>query len=257
MSINGNAYSNPSKKTARPIVLTKLSFQQCLKIMIKYKTRNILFLFYPRENFHSIRKKNIFVLARQLPSFSFYQQKVLKSFFFWGGGVEGVASRRESMPGCVYHRSLAWGVACWICLPRYISLLTHEEEENAAKTEEDSVDLRTLRAIRVLRPLKLVSGVPSKFLPLPPYRLYLCPVCLFYFFHFPPFSLTFVSVCPVSSFTCPLQTTLCPVYHFYSYTFHLSHQHLYPACPSPVTDLPPLSRLFVPGVPFNFILPAI
>jgi len=27
---------------------------------------------------------------------------------------------------------------------------------------EEGVDLRTLRAIRVLRPLKLVSGVPSK-----------------------------------------------------------------------------------------------
>ena len=32
----------------------------------------------------------------------------------------------------------------------------------AGKAEE-GVDLRTLRAIRVLRPLKLVSGVPSKF----------------------------------------------------------------------------------------------
>ena len=34
-----------------------------------------------------------------------------------------------------------------------------------AELEEDDksgVDLRTLRAIRVLRPLKLVSGVPSK-----------------------------------------------------------------------------------------------
>ena len=30
---------------------------------------------------------------------------------------------------------------------------------------EDGVDLRTLRAIRVLRPLKLVSGVPSKCIP--------------------------------------------------------------------------------------------
>ena len=28
--------------------------------------------------------------------------------------------------------------------------------------EDDRIDLRTLRAIRVLRPLKLVSGVPSK-----------------------------------------------------------------------------------------------
>ena len=29
--------------------------------------------------------------------------------------------------------------------------------------DELDVDLRTLRAIRVLRPLKLVSGIPSKF----------------------------------------------------------------------------------------------
>lgn len=28
--------------------------------------------------------------------------------------------------------------------------------------EESGVDLRTLRAVRVLRPLKLVSGIPSK-----------------------------------------------------------------------------------------------
>lgn len=27
-----------------------------------------------------------------------------------------------------------------------------------------TIDLRTLRAVRVLRPLKLVSGIPSKFL---------------------------------------------------------------------------------------------
>lgn len=29
---------------------------------------------------------------------------------------------------------------------------------------EGGFDLRTLRAVRVLRPLKLVSGVPSKFI---------------------------------------------------------------------------------------------
>ena len=44
---------------------------------------------------------------------------------------------------------------------RYITLLT-PEDENIKPKEEESVDLRTLRAIRVLRPLKLVSGVPSK-----------------------------------------------------------------------------------------------
>ena len=32
-----------------------------------------------------------------------------------------------------------------------------------AEEEGGGVDLRTLRAIRVLRPLKLVSGVPSKY----------------------------------------------------------------------------------------------
>jgi hypothetical protein len=46
---------------------------------------------------------------------------------------------------------------------RYITILSPEDPsafEMAGKTE-DGVDLRTLRAIRVLRPLKLVSGVPS------------------------------------------------------------------------------------------------
>ena len=33
-------------------------------------------------------------------------------------------------------------------------------------SEEIDVDLRTLRAIRVLRPLKLVSGIPSKYMSL-------------------------------------------------------------------------------------------
>ena len=48
---------------------------------------------------------------------------------------------------------------------RFITLLTPETE--GLKPEEAlPVDLRTLRAIRVLRPLKLVSGVPSKLKPL-------------------------------------------------------------------------------------------
>ncbi len=47
---------------------------------------------------------------------------------------------------------------------RFITLITPESE--GEKSEEAlPVDLRTLRAIRVLRPLKLVSGVPSKFFP--------------------------------------------------------------------------------------------
>ena len=55
----------------------------------------------------------------------------------------------------------------------YITILTPEPESDPTKgnvlldaTEEEAgsgVDLRTLRAIRVLRPLKLVSGVPSKY----------------------------------------------------------------------------------------------
>ncbi len=45
---------------------------------------------------------------------------------------------------------------------RFITLITPESE--GEKSEEAlPVDLRTLRAIRVLRPLKLVSGVPSKY----------------------------------------------------------------------------------------------
>ena len=54
----------------------------------------------------------------------------------------------------------------------YITILTPEKESDPSASnlivegEEDAgsgVDLRTLRAIRVLRPLKLVSGVPSKY----------------------------------------------------------------------------------------------
>lgn len=55
----------------------------------------------------------------------------------------------------------------------YITILTPEPESDptaggvlVTEGEEEAgsgVDLRTLRAIRVLRPLKLVSGVPSKY----------------------------------------------------------------------------------------------
>ena len=54
---------------------------------------------------------------------------------------------------------------------RYITILTAgpdtaDSGTRAADTDQEIVDLKTLRAIRVLRPLKLVSGVPSKsFLP--------------------------------------------------------------------------------------------
>ena len=56
---------------------------------------------------------------------------------------------------------------------RYITILSENSEEattlslaeamESEKEEASGLDLRTLRAIRVLRPLKLVSGVPSKF----------------------------------------------------------------------------------------------
>ena len=46
---------------------------------------------------------------------------------------------------------------------RYITILSPEDpNRSVAGKPEEGVDLRTLRAIRVLRPLKLVSGVPSK-----------------------------------------------------------------------------------------------
>ena len=50
---------------------------------------------------------------------------------------------------------------------RYITILTAgpdtaDSGTRAADTDQEIVDLKTLRAIRVLRPLKLVSGVPSK-----------------------------------------------------------------------------------------------
>ena len=37
------------------------------------------------------------------------------------------------------------------------------DAELGSDKKDENVDLRTLRAIRVLRPLKLVSGVPSEY----------------------------------------------------------------------------------------------
>ena len=51
---------------------------------------------------------------------------------------------------------------------RYITIFSEQYQSASVFTvekgelSEESVDLRTLRAIRVLRPLKLVSGIPSK-----------------------------------------------------------------------------------------------
>ena len=47
-------------------------------------------------------------------------------------------------------------------LARFVTMLTPESEGGEKPEDALPVDLRTLRAIRVLRPLKLVSGVPSK-----------------------------------------------------------------------------------------------
>ena len=51
-------------------------------------------------------------------------------------------------------------------ISRYITILSPEDPARSSSVvgtkAEDGVDLRTLRAIRVLRPLKLVSGVPSE-----------------------------------------------------------------------------------------------
>ena len=44
----------------------------------------------------------------------------------------------------------------------YITILSPEDNFDQSGKVKDGIDLRTLRAIRVLRPLKLVSGVPSK-----------------------------------------------------------------------------------------------
>ncbi len=51
----------------------------------------------------------------------------------------------------------------------YITILTPEDPATAGNEDEEEkgVDLRTLRAIRELSPLKLVSGVPSKFISRP------------------------------------------------------------------------------------------
>ena len=52
-------------------------------------------------------------------------------------------------------------VYCGLCMWRLINIPCRFVTLFAQ--DELDVDLRTLRAIRVLRPLKLVSGIPSKF----------------------------------------------------------------------------------------------
>lgn len=42
-------------------------------------------------------------------------------------------------------------------------LSSEDFQSSAHRKGDEGVDLRTLRAIRVLRPLKLVSGVPSEY----------------------------------------------------------------------------------------------
>ena len=58
-------------------------------------------------------------------------------------------------------------MSCSSYFLRFITIITAAGGETgpgteAGAAEQESVDLKTLRAIRVLRPLKLVSGVPSK-----------------------------------------------------------------------------------------------
>jgi len=68
-------------------------------------------------------------------------------------------------------------------LLRYITILSSEDnggDSESSVDDDDGLDLRTLRAIRVLRPLKLVSGVPSKFWCLKQYT----GIHVFYTFYF-------------------------------------------------------------------------
>ena len=55
-------------------------------------------------------------------------------------------------------------LSCKFFLLSYITMVSSDDPTRAELVgkNEDGVDLRTLRAIRVLRPLKLVSGVPSE-----------------------------------------------------------------------------------------------
>ncbi len=67
--------------------------------------------------------------------------------------------------GTIFFRNVVCIFGPSFDLGRYITLMTPEDPALAAgmaKEEDRGVDLRTLRAIRVLRPLKLVSGVPSE-----------------------------------------------------------------------------------------------
>lgn len=85
---------------------------------------------------------NIFGQPPSFPPFSSLWYLYFKQFFF----VDQLTIR-QSWLDCVF---------CGLFnIPRrFVTLFAQDELD---------VDLRTLRAIRVLRPLKLVSGIPSKF----------------------------------------------------------------------------------------------
>lgn len=51
----------------------------------------------------------------------------------------------------------------WVCIWIFVRVYLCRILAAAGAHMNISVDLRTLRAVRVLRPLKLVSGIPSKY----------------------------------------------------------------------------------------------
>lgn len=51
----------------------------------------------------------------------------------------------------------------WVCICTFVCVYLCRILAAAGAHMNISVDLRTLRAVRVLRPLKLVSGIPSEY----------------------------------------------------------------------------------------------
>lgn len=59
--------------------------------------------------------------------------------------------------------TISFSLCCLFVDVSLITVVIPSDGENKDVKGIGGVDLKTLRAIRVLRPLKLVSGVPSKY----------------------------------------------------------------------------------------------
>ncbi|XP_071746366.1 voltage-dependent calcium channel type A subunit alpha-1 isoform X5 [Lepeophtheirus salmonis] len=113
----------------------------------------------------------VLALEEHLPNGdrTIFAQKLEKTEPYFLGIFTVEAALKILALGFVLHRGSylrnAWNIMDFIVVVTgYITILSPQEESEASSSSipsEEGVDLRTLRAIRVLRPLKLVSGVPS------------------------------------------------------------------------------------------------